>query len=663
MRVKNLCLRWRCTLRQLTVMVFVGGATATLGLSWFEGQWLRQSALESGRLTLTELVGMATAQALSDTERHMDAVAHDVLDGSGLRRLLPLVLEGELSREALLSLLDGEFHRGVVLNGMLELRKIRLYDGRYQPLMESREGASLPPDFPEVLAAKTAGWKAEGGRHRRAFVLWHGPQGELLASLLVPVDSKPGGYLEVVVNPLASLQRVEAITGQPLRLESPEGTLWYQSRDWGDDTGARDGLEVPFMLRDDSGEPLLRVVMQADVTTLDQHMASSTGIFMFLSLGLVALGAGVGYWFVTTRVVRPLSELVEHMNGVARGDMARSLPSLPDTIVEVDRLNRAVFEAVDSLRDRLRQIRLTGGQLSDAATTLSHHAQSAVDQVRAQTEAIQETHQAAERFKTVSEGIRQGSEEAAKLSAEVSERAGQGRGVVEESVAGMRALAGEVEEAVQSMDKLSQEVEGVGSILATIHEITEQTNLLALNAAIEAARAGESGRGFAVVADEVRNLARRTQQATGEIGEMLERLKLSAAEVGEAMARGQRSAAVGMERAARAGEALAEITEAVGRIRERNASFANAVQEQVGITAEIHAKLSEIHVLAQEVSDSALVFTSSGGDLAQMAVQLSYLVSSFRVDEDDAPPEASSAALPATPATKASADAGEVELF
>ncbi len=662
MRLKHLCLRWRCTLRQLTVMVFVGGATVTLGLSWFEGQWLRHSALESGRLTLTEMVGMATAQALSDTERYMDEVAHDVLDGSGLRRLLPLTLKGELSHEALVSLLDDQFHQGLVSKGVLALGKLRLYDRRYHSLLESREGFALPPGLPDPLAAKAEG-RDRVERLKRLFVLWRGPQGEPLASLLVPVGLQPWGYLEVVVNPLPNLQRVESITGQPLRLESPEGTVWYQSQDWGDEADNGDGLQVPFVLRDEAGEPLVRVVMRADVSALNQYMDDDVSTIMLASLLLVVIGAGLGYWFVTTRVVQPLSELVEHMNAVARGDMAHSPPSLPDTIVEVARLNRAVFSAVDSLRDRLRQIRVTGGQLSDAATTLSHHAQNAVDQVRAQTEAIQETHQAAERFKAVSEGIRQGSREAAELSAEVSGRAEQGREVVEESVVGMRHLAAEVEDAVQSMAKLSQEVERVGSILATIHEITEQTNLLALNAAIEAARAGESGRGFAVVADEVRSLARRTQQATGEIGEMLERLKVSAAEVGEAMARGQRSAAAGMKRAARAGEALAEITEAVGQIRERNASFADAVQEQVMITAEIHAKLSEIHTLARQVSDSALIFTSSGGDLAQMAVQLSYLVSTFRVDEDDASTLTEPVAATSIAEQQSGQESGKVELF
>lgn len=78
----------------------------------------------------------------------------------------------------------------------------------------------------------------------------------------------------------------------------------------------------------------------------------------------------------------------------------------------------------------------------------------------------------------------------------------------------IQAKAQESSEQVKSLLEVSEQIE---KFVSVIRDISDQTNLLALNAAIEAARAGDSGRGFAVVADEVRNLARKANEASGEI--------------------------------------------------------------------------------------------------------------------------------------------------
>jgi methyl-accepting chemotaxis protein len=62
--------------------------------------------------------------------------------------------------------------------------------------------------------------------------------------------------------------------------------------------------------------------------------------------------------------------------------------------------------------------------------------------------------------------------------------------------------------------RLARKVDGV---LQLIEHIALQTRVLSLNATLEAARAGEAGRGFKVVASSVKELAKQTNEATGEI--------------------------------------------------------------------------------------------------------------------------------------------------
>jgi urea transport system substrate-binding protein len=94
----------------------------------------------------------------------------------------------------------------------------------------------------------------------------------------------------------------------------------------------------------------------------------------------------------------------------------------------------------------------------------------------------------------------------------------------------------ELSRADAAMSSLTDTARRIGDVTKLIQSIAAQTSLLALNATIEAARAGEAGRGFAVVATEVKDLARRTAQATAEIGAQITGIQRAVGDTGTAIA-------------------------------------------------------------------------------------------------------------------------------
>lgn len=309
-----------------------------------------------------------------------------------------------------------------------------------------------------------------------------------------------------------------------------------------------------------------------------------------VSTGLSAASALmiVGIWyFLTTRIIRPLKQTIKVGQAMAGGDMTAQIET--DRTDEIGQLLRAlrqmkiVFRSViGDVVDSFEQMQTTTYDIASGNKDLSTRTDS-------QAATLEETSASMEQI--------------ASTVQQNAHRSHEGNGVAAAALATAERGGKVMQQVVSTIVDISASSEKISDIVGIIDSIASQTNLLALNAAVEAARAGESGRGFSVVAAEVRALAQRCAAAAEEIKQLVG-ASTSKVDAGTTLARG-------------AGETMQEIIRAVTQVTTIMGDVSQASVEQNSGIEQVNQAISELDQVTQQ--NAALVdqATKATSDLAE----------------------------------------------
>jgi len=219
------------------------------------------------------------------------------------------------------------------------------------------------------------------------------------------------------------------------------------------------------------------------------------------------------------------------------------------------------------------------------------------------------------------------------IALSAKEKAKAGSDIMIQVLSGIRKVSANVDTLKDHMAGLGEQAMAIGGILGVISDIADQTNLLALNAAIEAARAGEVGRGFAVVADEVRKLAEKTMNATKEVTQNVTAIQGS---VTANQATTNDVTAIVADTVRIAGQAESSLDAIVALSDETSGNvraIAESSRSQAGMSEDVGRITREMAEVAEETSKVMAGSAQSVNDLAQLARELTDLISDMKADE------------------------------
>ena len=298
---------------------------------------------------------------------------------------------------------------------------------------------------------------------------------------------------------------------------------------------------------------------------------------------------------------------VQHVvDSAVAGDLTSRI-SMDDKEGFFERLSGAINKLVDVQMDVVRKIKVAATSVKGGADEISQGNTDLSQRTEEQASSLEETAASMEEMTSTVKQNADNAGEANQLAMAARDQAEKGGAVVRQ--------------AVEAMGEINTSSKKMSEITGVINDIAFQTNLLALNASVEAARAGDQGRGFAVVASEVRNLAGRSATAAKEIKGLIED---SADKVNE-----------GSRLVNDSGDTLDEIVNGVKKVSDIVGEIAAASSEQATGIEQVNSAVVQMDELTQQ--NAALVEQAAAASeaLGEQADDLSEMMATFSVDNDD----------------------------
>ncbi len=322
---------------------------------------------------------------------------------------------------------------------------------------------------------------------------------------------------------------------------------------------------------------------------------------------------------LTAMVVRPLEVAVDHLQHLAKADLAQTIHVTSRN--EVGQLLAAMRDMQQSLGGIVATVREGSSAILGGTREIAAGNADLSSRTEQQAASLEETAASMEELTATVKQNADNARQASALANDASATADQGREVVHQ--------------VVETMQGLTDSSQRIARIIDVIDSIAFQTNILALNASVEAARAGEQGRGFTVVASEVRNLASRSAQAAQEIKTLIDE--------------STRRVDDGSKLVERAGQTMGEVVGAVRRVADIVDEISAASQEQSEGIGQVNTAVTQMDQVTQQNAGLVQEASAASSALADQAHRLEDAVAIFRLPPAAQPARRTSTAPTAAP--------------
>ncbi len=322
--------------------IFAMGALSVV-LAVLATEIYRQFAIDSQRAAIEQVIGLQVDEVLDDMERAVHSMGQSLQENAGFRREFQARDMTALQRR-----LASQFHQYFVTAGILRPQYMAVYDLDFNLVSGAMADGQDRPATCGGLRRRAV--SRQGALRLKSITELCLLAGRAHFSVLMPIGGlKISGYLEIVVDPVFSLQVLEADLGMPVRIAHADGSAAYTSGLWPSDA-QQQGAVASFTLVTAVGEEALTLSLAQDISAFESRLEMTRNSLIIAVALLGLLLAILMLYTLNQNALVPLQRLGEQLRNIRRDRQQLGQKVVEEGNAEVRFLAHGFNEMTDELK-------------------------------------------------------------------------------------------------------------------------------------------------------------------------------------------------------------------------------------------------------------------------------------------------------------------------
>ena len=297
-------------MRSSLLLIIIMMGLLSVGFTLFTGEIYLQQTLDNRRTTFTELVELEVHNRWDNLKEEANNLGLSVQSSVVLRNALL-----NNNQEEIIAALNEHFHRAFVTLGILDLKKITVYDLNLQRVSQSSEGDNVDSAVCEAVIKK-AMLRTGADRFRTLHDVCEF-QKQIRLVTLVPVGGlRLTGYLVISVNPIKNLSKSEEGLGIPLVIKNASGDVLFKSEDWPAEYLLKNKMLIHYGNHAGNAEPVAYFDFASDVTALKEKLFKTRVSIVSFVVMATLLAVVIALALFRQTIIVPLNKITDYFNKI-----------------------------------------------------------------------------------------------------------------------------------------------------------------------------------------------------------------------------------------------------------------------------------------------------------------------------------------------------------